>query len=274
MSKQRITRIVAIALATLTWTGPAHAGPPKDPPTRCAPDAVLAGPVCVDKYEASVWRIPDPLDTNKGLVKKVRKGKAVEADLIAAGATQLGTASDNYAPCADNGQNCANDIYAVSLSAVTPAAYITWFQALEACLNSGKRLPSNAEWQAAASGSPDSGTDNGTTDCKTVSPSMAVPTGTRTLCVSSPGAYDMVGNLFELVADWVPMPTACPGWGAFSDDTHCFAGADTAGTDGPAVLTRGGSFGFEGNPSASGPLTLVLYPPKDPDNVLGFRCAR
>jgi len=25
---------------------------------------------CIDKYEASVWRVPDPLGTNKSLVKK------------------------------------------------------------------------------------------------------------------------------------------------------------------------------------------------------------
>jgi hypothetical protein len=35
---------------------------------------------------------------------------------MGAGATQLGTAGDDYAPCTDNGQNCANDIYAVSLA--------------------------------------------------------------------------------------------------------------------------------------------------------------
>jgi len=113
---------------------------------KCTPDMVKSGQTCIDKYEASVWRIPDPLNTNKSLVRKVKKGKATAADLTAAGATQLGTASDNYAPCTDNGQNCTNDIYAVSIAGTTPAAYITWFQAQQACKNSQKRLPSNAEW--------------------------------------------------------------------------------------------------------------------------------
>src|SRR5262245_46632378 len=110
---------------------PVRAGFPKSPVTKCPADAVVAGTVCLDQYEASVWRVPGPLGINKGLVKKIQQGKATAADLANGGATQLGTAGDDYAPCTDNGQNCANDIYAVSLPGVTPAAYITWFQAQE-----------------------------------------------------------------------------------------------------------------------------------------------
>ena len=136
---------------------------------QCGDDAVVAGTVCMDKYEASVWRVPNPTTTNASLVKKIQQGKATLADLTGGGATQFGTASDDYAPCADNGQNCANDIYAVSLPGVTPSAYITWFQAQEACANARKRLPTNAEWQVAVNGTPDPGPDNGTTDCNTAS---------------------------------------------------------------------------------------------------------
>ena len=134
---------------------------------RCGPDAVVAGTVCLDRYEASVWRVPNPTTTNAMLVRKIQLGRATRADLTAGGATQLGTASDDYAPCADNGQNCANDIYAVSLPSEIPSAFITWFQAQEACANAGKRLPTSAEWQVGANGTPDPGPDNGTTDCNT-----------------------------------------------------------------------------------------------------------
>lgn len=59
---------------------------------------VNVGPVCIDKYETSVWSSPT-------------------------GGTQYGVSSDNY-PCDDNGQNCTN-IYARSVAGVTPSAFIT-----------------------------------------------------------------------------------------------------------------------------------------------------
>src|SRR5262249_2684704 len=144
------------------------------PLKRCARDAVVSGTVCMDKYEASVWRVPDAAATNAPLVKKIQQGRANLADLLGAGATPLGAQLDDYAPCADSGQNCTNDVYAVSLPGVIPSAYLTWFQAQAACRNSRKRLPSNAEWQAAVAGSPDPGPDNGTTDCNTLFGSDAV----------------------------------------------------------------------------------------------------
>ena len=148
-------------------------------------------------FEASVWRVPNATTTNASLVKKLQQGKATAALLTAGGATQLGVGgTDNYAPCASTGQNCTNDIYAVSLPGVKPSANITWFQAQVACKNARKRLPSNAEWQAAVIGSPDPGPDNGTTDCNSTGVS-AVPTGSRSSCKSARGAYDMVGNLEE-----------------------------------------------------------------------------
>ena len=139
-------------------------------------DSVVSGTVCMDKYEASVWRVPGPTTINKKLVKKIQQGKAKAADLAAGGATQLGVGSDNYAPCADSGQNCSDDIYAVSLPGVPPSANLTWFQAQAACENARKRLPSNAEWQAAVIGTPDPGPDNGTTDCNTNSALVAAST--------------------------------------------------------------------------------------------------
>ena len=38
------------------------------PVRRCSPDAVVAGTVCLDRYEASVWRVPNPATTNASLV--------------------------------------------------------------------------------------------------------------------------------------------------------------------------------------------------------------
>ena len=57
---------------------------------RCPEDSAKVGTTCIDKYEASVWQIPDPTGANQLLVKKLKKGKATLADLNAAGAIQLG----------------------------------------------------------------------------------------------------------------------------------------------------------------------------------------
>jgi hypothetical protein len=259
------------AAVLLLLAGSASAAGPS-----CAVDAVASGTVCMDQYEASVWRVPDPTTLNANLVAKIQQGTATAADLAAGGATQLGTAGDDYAPCTDNGQNCANDIYAVSLPSVIPSAFATWFQAQEACTNSGKRLPTSAEWQVAANGTPDPGPDNGTTDCNTgdeagTSALRATPTGARSSCVSARGAFDMVGNLAEWVADWVPASTACPGWGGFSDDAMCLSGASTTITA-PGALLRGGAFRFG---TQTGPLAVQEAAP-GPTGLFnfGFRCAR
>jgi hypothetical protein len=244
--------------------------------TKCPPDAALVGRTCVDKYEASVWEVPATNLTGKsnaGLINGIKKGTAKQTALTAGGATQKGVVGDDHpATCPDTGQGCA-DLYAVSLPGVPPSAYVSWFQAQQACANSGKRLPSNAEWQTAVSGTPDPGGDNGTTDCNTASVGTVVHTGSRSSCVSRWGNFDMVGNVYEWVADWAPESTACPGWGSFSDDEQCFAGADTSSTFGPAALSRGGNWH---SGSGAGPLAVVGGTAAfvSPINDLGFRCAR
>src|SRR5262245_52952614 len=183
------TTAVAAALVLLLAAAARAADPPGGLVMTCPGDAVLSGTGCIDKYEASVWRVPQPTTTNKALVTKIQQGEATVALLVAGGATFLGT---SYAPCAASGQNCKDDIYAVSLPGVAPATSITWFQAQQACTNAGKRLPTNAEWQAAATGTPDPGPDNGTTDCNTATMMSLRLTGSRSACISSRGAFDMV----------------------------------------------------------------------------------
>jgi formylglycine-generating enzyme required for sulfatase activity len=259
-----------LTLAVLMLANAAAAGPL----VRCAPDAVVSGNACIDKYEASVWRIPAATTTNRALVLKIQTGKATAAALAAAGATQLGQRPpDDYAPCSDNGQTCANDIFAVSLPGVTPSSTITWFQAQAACQNARKRLPSNAEWQAAVAGTPDPGPDDGVDDCNTASAFKALATGSRSRCVSSAGAFDMVGNLYEWVADWVPRATACGAWSpgmSPTGDDQCLAGAETTGE--PAALLRGGDFNDN---ALAGPLAILASnPPSNPSFTIGFRCIR
>jgi len=235
----------------------------------CPPDSVRSGDICIDTYEASVWRIPPGATI---LLQRVHAGTVTLAELTAAGATVLGTTGDDYAPCADSGQSCTNDIYAVSLPGVTPSSRITWFQAQQACKSARKRLPTNAEWQAAVAGTPDPGPDNGTTDCNSATGSASL-TGSRSSCVSSDGAFDMVGNLYEWVVDWVPRSVCTGTWSAGvspTADTQCLAGAATTGE--PGALLRGGYFS---DAALAGPLAVFgLSVPSRSNGGVGFRCAR
>lgn len=263
----------AAALVVLLAGDGGAAGPPSGPLTECPPDAVVSGSTCMDTYEASVWRVPDPTTVNKSLVAKIRAGTATVAALTAGGAVPLGRTSGDYAPCAASGQNCVDDIYAVSLPGVRPSAWTTWFQAQQACTNAGKRLPSNAEWQAAVAGTPDPGPDNGTTDCNAPGGGGLVLSGSRSRCVSADGAFDMVGNAVEWVADWVPRSASCSSWSSSvspTGDSQCLLGAATTGE--PGALIRGNS--FESKASA-GPLAIQgLARPSNGGKDAGFRCAR
>src|SRR5262245_58215213 len=175
---------------------------------NCAPDAVPVGTVCVDKYEASVWTVANPTTKNKGLVAKLQNGTATLADLTAGGAVQLGCDTSPFGHQAYPANFPRNGnwtsiplstpptpgVYAASVSGVLPSACISWFQSAQACRLSGKRLLTNAEWQDAAAGTPDPGTDDESTSCNIAGPPFGPSsTGSRSTCVSNWGASDMVG---------------------------------------------------------------------------------
>ena len=241
----------------------------------CPPDSVESGTVCMDKYEASVWFVPP---TQTTLIRKIQKGTVkltnlTSAAAVAAGVVHLGLAVGDLfgAGCPRTGNGCV-DVYAVSIPGVTPAANITWFQAAAAARNSLKRLATNQEWQAAALGTPDTGgADNGTTTCNTddLAPG-ATAAGSRSGCVSDVGAFDMVGNLSEWVAEWVPLSTACLPALFGNGDDNCLAGASTV--SGPGALLRGGT-SFSGTDAGvftvRGDFTLLFA-----RGDIGFRAAR
>src|SRR5262249_52754567 len=165
-----LTVILSVGLAAVClWAVPASAGR-----LKCPRDSVKVGNVCIDTYEESVWQIPLP---NKSLISAVLAGKATLADLTAGGPTQLSPspscspgypatfpASGQWTPILGSNPPSPG-VYAVSISGVSPSACITWFAAAQACRLSDKRLMTNLEWQDAAAGTPDPGTDDGTTDC-------------------------------------------------------------------------------------------------------------
>lgn len=264
----RCTSTLLAALAAVSFSSSAAAGGDG----WCPPDSVSVGSVCVDRYEASVWTTD-----RKAHIKRIRRGHVVRADQLR-GLTQLGDrAGDNLryhtVGCLESGAGCTN-VYAVSARGVRPSTLITWFQAAAACRNSGKRLARNDEWQAAALGTPDTGgADDAYSTCNTDAQSVTdiAESGSRSACVSDVGAYDMVGNVFEMVADWVPRSTGYADWpGGFTDDTMAMVGAASSG--GPGVVLRGGNMLRR---ARTGPLSIIATTnPSDPYSDVGFRCVR
>ena len=284
----------AVGLAALCWSAmPVHAF--NSVKFKCPPDSVRVGTACIDTYEASVWQIPP---SNHALVDKVQAGRATLADLTAGGATQLSPTpacrpgfpasfplGGQWTPVPGSSPPSPG-VYAVSIPGVPPSSCITWFQASQACALSGKRLLRNDEWQRAADGTPDPGTDNGTTDCNVGKTHTASDTGSRSNCKSAWGVFDMVGNVNEWVADWADMAKDCTDWttsaGIPGKDLSCFGGPGGPLSGGdirrpdmksiPAALFRGGHY-FDG-PNAG---VFMVYAGADPvfkGFQVGFRCAR
>ena len=257
-----LTGVLVVALHATGWS-------------KCPPDMVAVGPTCVDKYEASVWRLPAG---NNRLANKVKKGMVTLGDLQTGGAEQVSTSGSPDQPCdrpypatfPPSGE-WSEPLYAISVAGVLPTGCTSWFQAEQACRISGKRLPTNQEWQAAASGTPKPMNlpDNPLPECN-VDRGRADTTGLSTACVSRWGAADMIGNVAEWVAQWVPSGTACPGWGSFASDLMCMAGASE--TDGPGALVRGGT---SSSATLAGSFAVVTSRPSGGDAASsGFRCAR
>ncbi len=283
--------VVEASVSTLAANVGALAASVSNPVRSCPPDAVRVGETCVDKYEASVWQIAV---ANTALIAKVQQGTVTLADLEAGGAVQLGCpsapwnatayptnfpAGGQWAPVFGSDPPSPG-VYAVSIPGVLPSTCIDWFQAAQACALSAKRLLTNREWQDAAAGTPDPGNaDDGATTCVTNSPNPA-NTGARSACVSKWGAFDMVGNVEEWVADWADIRQSCTDWtsqtGLAGGDVSCFGGpGDSGGHPNqsiPGALIRGGSW-FTGT-NAGVFAVFGGFNPSESHIYIGFRCAR
>jgi hypothetical protein len=263
----------ALALLAVLVAGPSQAA------KKCAPDSVASGPACVDRYEASVWSVPSPTTSNKGLVRKIRKGTVRLADLERAGAVRLGCDESelpafpaSFPPDGAWQPLPGTDpptpgVYAASVAGALPTACVTWFQADQACALSGKRLLTNAEWQRAAAGTIDPAVAEPSRSCNVGGlPSL---TGARELCVSLYGARDMIGNVAEWTAEWRDRNTGeCSA--NFGEDAICFGGSGAVPV--PGAVIRGGDRN-DGREAGSFAIRTATSPDEQAPDV-GFRCAR
>lgn len=186
-----------------------------------------------------------------------------------------------YSMCVAAGACAAPGMYYTpAMTPTTPVFHVTWQQASEYCMWSGKRLPTEAEWEKAARG-----TDgrrypwgNDPRDCTRgvldgCLDGWPKPVGSYPTGASPYGALDMIGNVGEWVSDWYS-PT--------------YYGASPA-TDPPGPVTgtekiqRGDCAGFtiispDGMETSlrlhRDPTMFVLGFGSTPERWVGFRCAK
>jgi formylglycine-generating enzyme required for sulfatase activity len=183
---------------------------PSGPPVErnYVPDATTPGIVVCRHGSDEMVKVGDSwIDRYEAIL--VRRGDFCDGRCDC-GTGRLGAGVDDYPPGFPDDGNWSEPVHACSVRGSLPSGSVTWFQAQQACALAGKRLCTNAEWQAAVAGTVDPGGDNPTVDgaCNTA---QAGPRGTAHAggtpggtgsCVSRWGAEDMIGNLVEWVDQW------------------------------------------------------------------------
>lgn len=178
----------------------------------------------------------------------------------------------------------------VSKPNTKPWRYVSYTHAEQACSRVGKRLPTANEWYKAALGTPDP-SGGWTEEYCNVAHNRAdgvANTGTGMRCISDAGAYDMVGNVWEWIAETVDQGTwdgrVMPVTGFVHDvDVNGMAystesaqvenfGDDRFWLDSTihAGVMRGGYFNSQSQAGLFA--TYAASPPTFSGDAVGFRC--
>jgi formylglycine-generating enzyme required for sulfatase activity len=255
--------------------GAVDAAPPDAAP-RCTPDGGVAPavmvPVAAGYFSMGCDPVSDPdcTSTEQPLHQvflsayeidstEVTQGQ-YEACVEAGGCTapSCGAAVGEWDPC--------------GARADYPAICVTWDQAKTYCTWAGKRLPTEAEWEKAARGASDTrlypwGDDPPTCVLANLEGCGDVlePVASHAAGISPYGAYDMAGNVVELVHDW---------WSStyYAD----FVANPVPDPQGPAIGTRliGRGGGYRSVARYLRAADRDVYDTGDTSVRLGFRCAR
>lgn len=225
-----------------------------------------------DAAESATLPIPGGVFT-MGCNAEVDKNCAPDEDpmrsvtLTAFAIEQTETTQGRYAACVA-AQKCSPPACAWDCSeAASPAVCVTWNQAKDYCAWSGRRLPTEAEWELAARGADGRKYPWGNDEPDCTRANMAGCSGKVDAVGQHPGgaspygALDMSGNAVEMVADWY--------------DKAYYQSAPATDPTGPATGNRytGRGGGYKSEAVWQRTSARDWYDITDTGASLGFRCA-
>ncbi len=186
--------------------------------------------------------------------------------------------------CASLPAHCLNTLYSrPDYSVDFPAICVTWSQANNYCRGIGGRLPTEAEWEKAASGTegakwawgasaPDCDDANFRLASIYCSPGVR-SVGWYTQSVSPFGLYDVNGNVFEWTADWYDATfyEAATNINPIKESGLCVSSVGAEPQDCGERVLRGGA--YNATESTIRNAARSFADPTLVDVNIGFRCA-